>query len=57
MVLRESRAVLTGFAIASDGAVSAGVPVVPLDDIEAIADILVEKAAPREVVVARIRSA
>ena len=30
-------------AIASDGAVAANVPVVPLDDIEAVADILVAK--------------
>jgi molybdopterin-guanine dinucleotide biosynthesis protein B len=44
-------------AIAADGPVSAGVPVVPLDDIEAIAGILVEKAAPLDVVVARVRSA
>jgi molybdopterin-guanine dinucleotide biosynthesis adapter protein len=44
-------------AIASDGPVSARVPVVPLDDIEAIADLLIEKAAPRDVVVARLRSA
>ena len=33
-------------AIASDGAVAARVPVVSLDDIEAVADILVAKAAP-----------
>jgi len=44
-------------AIASDGPVKASVPVVSLDDIEAIADILVEKAAPRDAVVARLRSA
>jgi molybdopterin-guanine dinucleotide biosynthesis adapter protein len=44
-------------AIASDGPVQASVPVVRLDDIEAIADLLIEKAAPRDVVVARVRSA
>ena len=43
-------------AIASDGPVRASVPVVALDDIEAIADILIEKAAPRDVVLARLRS-
>ena len=35
-------------AIASDGAVLASVPVVSLDDIEAVADILLVNAAPRE---------
>jgi len=44
-------------AIASDGPVNARVPVVSLDDTEAVADILVEKAAPLDVVVARVRSA
>jgi molybdopterin-guanine dinucleotide biosynthesis protein B len=44
-------------AIASDAPVSARVPVVSLDDVEAIADILVDKAAPLDVVVARVRSA
>src|SRR5882724_3103113 len=44
-------------AIASDGPVNARVPVVSLDDVEAVADILVEKAAPLDVVVARVRSA
>jgi molybdopterin-guanine dinucleotide biosynthesis protein B len=44
-------------AIASDGAVEASVPVVSLDDIEAVADILVEKAAPLDTVMARVRSA
>src|SRR5262245_19492520 len=44
-------------AIASDGPLQANVPVVPLDDIEAIADVLIDKAAPRDVVVARLRSA
>ena len=33
-------------AVASDGAVAARVPVVPLDDIEAVADILLAKAVP-----------
>jgi len=44
-------------AIASDGPVSARVPVVSLDDVKAVADVLIEKAAPRDVVVARVRSA
>ena len=44
-------------AIASDAPVSAGIPVVSLDDIEAVADILVDKAAPLDTVVARVRSA
>lgn len=44
-------------AIASDGPVAARVPVVPLDDIEAVADILIAKAAPRDVVLAQVRSA
>ena len=44
-------------AIASDGPVDARIPVVRLDDIEAVASILVEKAAPLDVVVARVRSA
>jgi molybdopterin-guanine dinucleotide biosynthesis protein B len=44
-------------AIASDGPVQASVPVVSLDDVEAVADILVEKAAPLDTVVARVRSA
>jgi len=44
-------------AIASDGPVSARVPVVALDDIKAVADVLIEKAAPLDVVVARVRSA
>ena len=44
-------------AIASDGPVAARVPVVSLDDIEAVADILVEKAAPLDTVIARVRSA
>jgi molybdopterin-guanine dinucleotide biosynthesis protein B len=44
-------------AIASDGAVEASVPVVSLDDIEAVADILVDKSAPLDTVMARVRSA
>jgi len=44
-------------AIASDGPVEASVPVVLLDDIEAVADILLDKAAPLDTVVARVRSA
>ena len=44
-------------AIASDGKVEASVPVVSLDDIEAVADILVEKSAPLDTVMARVRSA
>ena len=44
-------------AIASDGLVTARVPVVALDDTEAVADILIAKAAPLDTVVARVRSA
>ncbi len=44
-------------AIASDGPVEASVPVVLLDDIEAVADILLDKAAALDTVVARVRSA
>ena len=44
-------------AIASDGPVQASVPVVSLNDAEAVADILVEKAAPLDTVIARVRSA
>ena len=44
-------------AIASDGKVEASVPVVLLDDIEAVADILVDKAALLDTVMARVRSA
>jgi molybdopterin-guanine dinucleotide biosynthesis protein B len=44
-------------AIASDGIVEASVPVVSLDDIEAVADILVDMAAPLDTVMARVRSA
>jgi hypothetical protein len=35
----------------------AKVPVVSLDDIDAVSDILIEKAAPLDAVVARVRSA
>jgi molybdopterin-guanine dinucleotide biosynthesis protein B len=44
-------------AIASDGPVAARVPVVALDDTEAVADILVARAAPLDAVMARVRSA
>jgi molybdopterin-guanine dinucleotide biosynthesis adapter protein len=44
-------------AIASDKPLEAKVPVVSLDDIEAVSDILVEKAAPLDTVIARVRSA
>jgi molybdopterin-guanine dinucleotide biosynthesis protein B len=44
-------------AIASDGDIKATIPVIPLDDIEAVTDILVAKAAPLDTVVARVRSA
>ena len=44
-------------AVASDRPLAASVPVVSLDDVEAVADILVEKAAPLDTVVARVRSA
>jgi molybdopterin-guanine dinucleotide biosynthesis protein B len=44
-------------AVASDGPVAARVPVAALDDTEAVADILLAKAAPRDAVVARVRSA
>jgi molybdopterin-guanine dinucleotide biosynthesis protein B len=44
-------------AIASDGPVQASVPVVSLDDTDAVADVLVAKAAPLATVVARVRSA
>ena len=37
-------------AIASDGPVAARVPVVSLDDVEAVADILVAKARPLDAV-------
>ena len=41
-------------AIASDGPVAASVPVVSLDDIEGVADILVAKAMSRDAVMARV---
>jgi len=41
-------------AIASDGPVAARVPVVSLDDIDAIAELLVGRAAPRDAVLARV---
>ena len=41
-------------AIASDGPVAARVPVVSLDDIEAVADILAAKAEPLDAIVARV---
>ena len=44
-------------AIASDGPVAARVPVVSLDDIEAVAEILVAKAQPLGAVLARVGSA
>jgi molybdopterin-guanine dinucleotide biosynthesis protein B len=44
-------------AIASDGVVTASVPVVSLDDIEAVTNMLVAKAAPRDAVMARVRGA
>lgn len=40
-------------AIASDGAVAARVPVLSLDDVEAVADILIAKALPLDSVAAR----
>jgi molybdopterin-guanine dinucleotide biosynthesis protein B len=44
-------------AIASDAPLAARVPVIALDDTEAVADVLVAKAAPRDAVLARVRSA
>ena len=41
-------------AVASDGPVAARVPVVSLDDVEGVADILVAKAVPRDTVLARV---
>jgi molybdopterin-guanine dinucleotide biosynthesis protein B len=41
-------------AIASDGPVAARVPVVSLDDIDAVAELLVAHAAPRDAVLARV---
>src|SRR3954469_18813171 len=43
-------------AIAADGAVVARVPVVPLDEVDAVADILVARAAPRDAVLARVHA-
>ena len=43
-------------AIASDGLVAARVPVVSLDDIDAVADLLVAKAQPRDAVLARVQA-
>jgi molybdopterin-guanine dinucleotide biosynthesis protein B len=43
-------------AIASDGPVAAGVPVVALDDIDAVAELLVAKAQPRDAVLARVHA-
>jgi molybdopterin-guanine dinucleotide biosynthesis protein B len=44
-------------AIASDGPLSADVPVVSLDDTKAVCDILVARAVPHDAVAARLRSA
>src|ERR1043165_4445157 len=44
-------------AVASDGPLAARVPVVALDDTEAVADVLVARAAPLDAVLARVRSA
>ena len=44
-------------AIASDGPLNARVPVVSLDDVEAVSNVLIDKAAPLDAVVARVRSA
>ena len=41
-------------AIASDGPVAARVPVVPLDDAEAVTDVLVAKAVPLDAVLTRV---
>jgi molybdopterin-guanine dinucleotide biosynthesis protein B len=41
-------------AIASDGPVASRVPVVPLDDTEAVADILLAKAVPLDAVLTRV---
>jgi molybdopterin-guanine dinucleotide biosynthesis protein B len=41
-------------AIASDGPVAARVPVVSLDDIDAVADILAAKAVPLDAIMARV---
>lgn len=43
-------------AIASDGPVAARVPVIALDDVEAVADVLVAKAMPLEAVMMRVHA-
>jgi molybdopterin-guanine dinucleotide biosynthesis protein B len=43
-------------AVASDGPVAARVPVVSLNDIEAVAEILIARAAPRDAVLARVHA-
>src|SRR4051794_17198711 len=43
-------------AIASDGPVKAEVPVVSLEDIEEVADLLVAKAQPRDAVLGRVHA-
>lgn len=43
-------------AVASDGPVATRVPVVSLDDVEAVADILLAKAVSLDAVMARVRS-
>jgi molybdopterin-guanine dinucleotide biosynthesis adapter protein len=43
-------------AIASDGPVAAHVPVVLLDDVDAVADLLIARAAPRDAVLARVHA-
>src|SRR3954468_11608730 len=43
-------------AIASDGPVAARVPVVSLEDVDAVADLLVAKAQPRDAVLAQVRA-
>ena len=43
-------------AIASDASVAARVPVVSLDDADAVADLLVSKAQPRDAVLARVNA-
>src|SRR3954452_5608968 len=43
-------------AITSDGPVVARVPVVPLDDLEAVAEILIAKAVPRDAALARVHA-
>jgi molybdopterin-guanine dinucleotide biosynthesis protein B len=43
-------------AIASDGPVAARRPVISLDDVEAVADVLVAHAAPRDALLARVHA-